>query len=398
MKVVTLAKNYYKIIKMKLLFGTSMMLITLILFGCGSSYKAINFEKMRTPLNPIAHKGVSEYTPIAHLEYAQQPLLEQEYYNREVQKRKADYKQALLRYNEATVIERITQGLVEPALVLPDPPIMPYMIDKTQLEKSIKIDGMQRSSQDGLIVNVYLEGFNSRKVIFDDTIKKSVKDDVQIIDTIYWSSAEVAHPLRINVVAPNGESYSNNIASSRNYKKLKTQNFGSRHAAENKIYELISKEEQSIYLIHIQEVNQILNSQFGTKVVNYTVNLYQIESDKNLDYTDLEEANILAQMGFKQLQSIPNKAYENLGQAYGVWKSALSEHQSDKKARINDKVKQGLLINLFATAIYTDNWADAMKYSILLDNIKLSGQTRSELMRLKTIQNDLKRRHDAVRQ
>jgi|SRR5690554_5985514 len=382
---------------MKLLIGTLLILVSIFISGCGSSYKLVSFEKMRTPLNPIAHKGVNEYTAIAHLEYAQQPLLEQQYYNNEVQKRTEDYKLALKRFNEATVIERITQGLVMPELILPNPPIMPYMVNKSELERKIVIDGMQRSQGNGLLVNVYLEGFTYRKVVINDTVKKTVKDGVQKIDSIYSSSAEVVHPLRLKVVAPNGESFSDPIASSRNYKTLKTQNYGSRYQAENKIYELIYKEEQSIFNEHIVEVNQILNSQFGTKVMNYTVNLFQIKSD-NHDYSDLEEADILAQTGFLQLHSNPNKAYENLSKSYAIWNSALNEHQSDKKARINDKVRQGLLINLFATSIYTDNWADAMKYSVLLDNTKLNSQTNGEFIRLKNIHNDLKKRYDAVRQ
>jgi|SRR5690554_2229180 len=380
---------------MKLLFGSLLFLSVFFLQSCSSSYKAINFEKMRTPINPIAHKGINEYTPIAHLEYAQQPLLEQEYYNREVEKRKEDYKQAVERYNNATIVERITQGLVKPELVLPEAPIIPYMINKSQVENMIKIEGMQKSNGNGLLVNFYFEGFNYSQVNVKDSLRKSVKDGVQSIDTVYSSSAEVRHPLRINVVAPNGESYGNQIATSREYKRLKTQNYASRNSAENKIYELIQKEEQSIYLKSIEEINLVLNNQFGTKLMSYTANLYQIKSDKH-DYTDLEEASLLAQKGFKLLHANPNQAYEHLSQSYVIWKAALNEHQPDKKARINDKVKVGLLINLLTTAIYTDNWTDAIEYNIVLDNMKLGAQAATELMRLKTIQSDLKKRHDAT--
>ena len=381
---------------MKLILGTSLLFVFLLLSSCSSSYKMINFEKMRTPLNPIAHKGVNEYTPIAHLEYAQQALLEEEYYNREVEKRKEDYKQALERYNNATVIERITRGLVPPELILPVAPILPYMINKSQVEAMVKIDGMQKSQGNGLLVNVYFEGFKYTEVQVKDSIKKTVKEGVQYIDTVYSSSAKVRHPLRLKVVAPNGESFSNQIDISREFKLLRTQNFASRYAAENKIYELIQKEEQNLHVKSIEEINRILNDQFGTKLVSYSANIFQVKSDK-YDYSDLDEASLLAQKGFKLLQPDPNKAYEHLNQAYGIWKSALNEHQSDKKARINDKVKQGILINLLTTAIYTDNWTDALEYTILLDNMKLGAQASEEFKRLKTIQNDLKKRHDATK-
>lgn len=381
---------------MKLLFGSLLIFTVLFISSCGSSYKAVAFKKMRTPLNPLAHKGVNEYTPVAHIEYAQQALLAREHYNREVQKRTKEYEEALKRYNEATIVERITQGLVKPELILPEAPFMPYIINSAELENKINIEGMQKSTGNGLMVNVYVEDFQYSKLTINDTVKKSVKDGVEQIDSIYSASAEVFQPLRLKVVAPNGESYSNQITTSRKPKKISTQNFYTRHKAENKIYELIHKEEQNLYLSNVTTVNQVLNDQFGTQLVSYTVHLFQVNSDKH-DYSDLKQANILAQIGFKQLHENPNKAYENLAQAYGIWKAALKEHDSYKKARINDKVKQGLLINLLATATFTDNWTEVVEFNTLLENMKLTGATTTEFRRLKTIQNDLKKRHDAIR-
>lgn len=382
---------------MKLFTPTLLLLTTVLLSACGSNYKLVSFEKMRTPLNPIAHKGINEYTPVVHLEYAEQPLREQEAYNREVQRRTESYKSAMIRYENTNAIERVTQGLVQPELILPDPPVIPYMMNKHELESKIVIDGMQRSQGNGLIVNLYLEGFSYRKVTISDTVKKSVTDGVQKIDSVFSATAEVAHPVRLSVVAPNGDTFNDPVLTSRNYKNLKSQNYASRHQAENKIYELIQNQEKTIVYDHIQTVNQLLNSQFGTKLMPYTVNLYQFQSDKH-DYSDLESANVTAQIGFKQLHENPNKAYENLAQAYGIWQSALNGHSSHKKARINDEIKQGLLINLYATAIYTDNWNDAMKYAVLLENTKLKGPSNREFFRLKSIHDDLKKRYDVIRQ
>lgn len=382
---------------MKLLFYVIILSAAFLLPGCGVSYKTVDFEKMRTPLNPIAHKGVNEYTPIAHLEYAKQFFLAQDNYAQEVQTRKDEYMLALKRYNDATIVQRVTQGLVQPELHIPDAPVEPYMINKSQFESLIKIEGMQKSNGHGLLVNVYLEGFKYTDVIVKDSVVKSVKEGLHYMDTVYSSSAEVSHPIRLKVVAPNGESFENEIASSREKKKLKTQNYANRYSAENKMYELIQKEEQSLHTKSVEEVNQVLNDQFGTQVMKYTANLYQMKSDKH-DYSDLHEASILAQKGFKLLHDNPNQAYEHLSQAYGIYKVALSEHQSDKKARINDKVKQGVLINLLTIAIYTDNWTDALEYTITLDNMKPGAQVAMELTRLKTLQNDLKKRHDAIMQ
>src|SRR5690554_7815001 len=101
---------------------------------------------------------------------------------------------------------------------------------------------MQKSTGNGLMVNVYVEDFQYSKLTINDTVKKSVKDGVEQIDSIYSAAAEVFQPLRLKVVAPNGESYSNQITTSRKPKKISTQNFYTRHNAENKIYELRSEE------------------------------------------------------------------------------------------------------------------------------------------------------------
>src|SRR5690554_7518067 len=87
---------------------------------------------------------------------------------------------------------------------------------------------MQKSTGNGLMVNVYVEDFQYSKLTINDTVKKSVKDGVEQIDSIYSASAEVFQPLRLKVVAPNGESYSNQITTSRKPKKISTQNFYTR--------------------------------------------------------------------------------------------------------------------------------------------------------------------------
>src|SRR5690554_8220376 len=102
---------------------------------------------------------------------------------------------------------------------------MPYIINSAELENKINIEGMQKSTGNGLMVNVYVEDFQYRKLTINDTVKKSVKDGVEQIDSIYSTSAEVFQSLRLKIVALNGEYYCNEFTKNRNPKKITTTNF-----------------------------------------------------------------------------------------------------------------------------------------------------------------------------
>ncbi|MEX2484373.1 MAG: hypothetical protein WED10_07435 [Brumimicrobium sp.] len=137
-------------------FFTLLGLSALFIFtGCGTKYQTVSFEKKRTPLNPIAHKGVVNYNPNVVLSYAENALIEKEEYEAEVEKIKTQYEKAVEKYNNANPAERITQGLTQPQLVLPPQPELPYIYNEKDLSSRIKIEGMERGTQNALDINVF---------------------------------------------------------------------------------------------------------------------------------------------------------------------------------------------------------------------------------------------------
>ncbi|MEX1191132.1 MAG: hypothetical protein WEA99_04100 [Brumimicrobium sp.] len=378
-------------------FFTLLGLSTLFIFtGCGTKYQTVSFEKKRTPLNPIAHNGIVNYNPNVVLSYAENALIEKEEYEAEVEKIKTQYEKAVEKYNNANPAERITQGLTQPQLVLPPQPELPYIYNEKDLSSRIKIEGMERGTQNALDINVFFQGYLPDDIKVEKSTKKRKKNDVEYVDTVFTGRAKVKHEVRVYAQSPMGSEYNEFVRETQQFKELKTGSYTDSITASREIRNKVDSEEKQIAFTNIDHVNNLLNSQFGTKDVHYTAKIFTFKSNKKNDYSDLDEASILAQHGFKILNTDPNSAYEKLNQAYNIWTDALNQHSSDRKARINDKVKKGVLLNLIATSIYTDNWEGALRYITALENIKTKSSETAELNRLRQIYNDLKTRYDAL--
>lgn len=369
---------------------------TMLLASCGVKYQPVSFDKKRTPLNPIAHKGVVNYNTHVVLTYADQAKAKQAEYETTVARNRQQYQQALQKYNNATPAERILQGLTKPKLILPPEPELPYLHNEEQLAQQLKIEGMDRGTDNALEVTAFYLGYDVANKKVEKTTNKRKKDGVEYVDTVFFGQANVKNPVRLHVEAAGSQEYNEMIAETSGYKTLKTSVYPDSSLARKKLNSEIEDTEQSLPKSHISHINKLLNSQFGTKDVRYNVKLFKYKSNKKHDYSDLDDAVIQAQMGFKLLNTEPNKAYEKLTKAYNIWTSALKEHSSYKKARINDKVKQGILVNLFALSIFTDNWDGALKYMTELDNMKLKSAYKAEFNRLRGIYNDLKKRYNAL--
>ena len=377
----------------------SLLLISLtagVITSCGVEYQAISFDKKRTPLNPIAHKGVVNYNTSVVLSYAEAARQAQKEYETTVARNTQQYNTALEKYNKATVAERILQGLTKPELILPPEPEAPYLHNEVQLAQQLKIDGMTRGTTNALQVKAFYLGYEVQSSKVQKTTKKRKTDGVEYIDTVFVGQANVKNPVRLHVEASGSQEYNQMVSETTEFRTIKTTTFPDSTSAQIKLNSQIEQTEQTLPQGHIANINKLLNSQFGTKDINYSVKLFKYKTNKNNNYSDLDNAVIQAQMGFKLLNSEPNKAYEKLANAHGIWTSALAEHDSYKKARINDEVKQGILVNLFALSIFSDNWDGALNYMTQLDNIKLKSAYSAEFNRLRGIYNDLKKRYDAL--
>ncbi|MDX1653303.1 MAG: hypothetical protein R3277_12470, partial [Brumimicrobium sp.] len=266
------------------------------------------------------------------------------------------------------------------------------------LENRINIEGMNKGDVNPLEINITYNGYNVERVKVVKDKKKRKVDGVEYVDTVYYGRADVKHPLMLYARSPIGSDYAIQVPQTDNFKTLKTSDYSDSAAARKNIVSRIEEEEKTIGITNLEHVNRLLNSQFGTQDIQYFVNIYTFESTSKNDYSDLQEASLSAQLGLKLLNTDPNSAYEKLNKAYSIWSDALNEYSPGKKARINDKVKKGILLNLTAVSIFTENWEGALKHITELENMKLSSAEKGELNRLRGIYRDLKSRYDALAQ
>lgn len=367
-----------------------------VITSCGVESQAVSFVKKRTPLNPIAQKGVIHYNTHVVLTYADAARAAQKEYETTVTRNTQQYQTALEKYNNATVAERVLQGLTKPELILPPEPELPFLHNEEQLAQQLKIAGMTRGTENALNVTAFYTGYEVQNDKVEKTTKKRKKDGVEYVDTVFVGQANVKNAVRLHVEAAGNQEYNEMVSQTAGFRTIKTPTYPDSATARQNLNSKIELTEKSLPQDHIPSINQFLNSQFGTKDVNYSVRLFKYKSDKNHNYSDLDNAVIEAQMGFQLLNSEPNKAYEKLANAFNIWTAALGEYSSYKKARINDEVKQGILVNLFALSIFTDNWDGALNYMTQLDNMKLKSAYAAEFSRLRGVYNDLKKRYDAL--
>ena len=381
---------------MKNIYVLLPVLVILIFGSCKTVTNSVSFVNKRTPLNPIAHRGVTHYQVVAELMYAQAVEQELIAYQNEVARRQDEYRKAMEEYNSKTAAERIVLNIQKPELVLPDRPFVPFMYDERDLASRVSIAGMERGDVNPLHIRLEYMGFEEQAPKLNTTTKKRKKDDVEYIDTNYHYTVGVRHPLIIRASAPNGEKYEVSVAAANRWKTLKGKSFSDSARAFNSMIDAIEEEEKKIAFANTNEANKILNSQFGTKDVNYTVRLYTFKSSRKHDYSDLDNALNIAQYGLSVLNQDRNDGVDNINQAFIIWREATKEY-GVRRGRIDDKVMKGILKNLIVAATFTENWEEGLRYIIQLENMKLKGSDRSELRGLKIRFNDLKSRYDALK-
>lgn len=371
--------------------------LVLLFSSCKTVTNSVSFVNKRTPLNPIAHRGVTNYQVEAELMYAravEQQLIAHE---ERAKRLRQEHQEALKEYNSKTAAERIVLGIKKPELELPDPPFVPYLYNEKELASRISIEGMEKGDIDPLHIRLEYLGFEEKEPNKKIKTRKKKKDEKEYIDTNYHYTVAVRHPLLIKATTPDGDKYEVSVAAANRWKTIRGKSFSDTARAFNSVLDAIEKEEKIIAISNTDEANKILNSQFGTKDMNYTVQLYTFKSSRKHDYSDLDNAMNLAQYGLTVLNENRNEGIDNINQAYLIWHEATKEH-GVRRGRVDDKVMKGILKNLIVASTFTENWEDGLRYIIQLENMKLKRRDRADLRRLKNRFNDLKSRYDVLKE
>lgn len=367
--------------------------VSFILLGCGTIENNVTFENKRTPLNPIAHTGVRNYNVTTTLSYLEEAEQQRAAYQQEVAALKEQYQKELKEYNQTPLAERVVLGMKKPVFTIPREPSFPYAYNAEELSSKIAIEGLNRGTENALSITLDYKGFEVQDPKKNIKTKKRKKDEVEYIDTTYQFSANVKHPVVVSVVAPNAASYERRVPQTDTWKVVSGNALADTLKAFNNLLNKVEVEEQKIGHTNTTHINNLLNSEFGTKDVRYEVTLYSYKSNKKKDYSDLDQAMNMAEYGLKTLNGNPNKAIEEMNKAFLIYQDVLKEYEQGYSKRMNDKVARGVLQNVIVVSIFTQNWEAAEKAVIRLDRLNPKGNELRSFNHLKTLLKDLKARY-----
>ena len=371
----------------------TLLIIIIFTSSCGTIENNVAFENKRTPLNPIAHSGVRNYHVTTELSYIKKAEEQRAAFQKEVDAIKDQYEKELREYNQTPLIERVALGLEKPVLILPREPKFPFAYDKEELSSRIAIEGLNKGTENALEIILDLKGYEVQDPKKNIKTKKRKKDEKEYIDTTYEYSANIRHPIVVNVTAPNGETFLQTVRETASWKTVKGSATADTLQAFNNLLNKIEREEKQIAVSNTTHVNRLLNSEFGTTDVRYNVTLYSYKSKRKKDYSDLDQAMNIAEYGLKTLNENPNKGIEEINKAFLIYQDAIKEYDQGYSARMNDKVARGVFQNIIVASIFTQNWEAAEKAVIRLDRLNPKGSELRSFNRLKTLLKDLKARY-----
>lgn len=371
----------------------TLFMIALLGTSCGTIENSVSFKNKRTPLNPIAYNGIRNYTVTTKLSYMEEANRQRAAFQAKVDELKEQYEKELKEYNQTPLIERVALGMKKPVLVLPRAPKLPYEYSTEELSSKIAIEGLNKGTENALQVTLDFKGFEVQDPKKNIITKKRKKDEIEYVDTTFNYSVNVKHPVVVNVEAPSGETFQRTVSKTASWKSIKGTASADTSKAFNNLLNKIDNEEKQIALTNTTHVNNLLNSEFGTTDVRYSVTLYTYKSNKKKDYSDLDQAMNLAEYGLKTVNENPNKAIEEMNKAFLIYQDAIKEYDQGYSKRMNDKVARGVLQNIIVVSLFTQNWEAAEKAVIRLDRLNPKGSELRSFNHLKRLLKDLKARY-----
>lgn len=384
--------NYRKMKKVIFIFFPVLLIG---LASCKTVEKKVIFDNKRTPLNPIAHKGYNYYQIALNHNYAQRYDEAMEQYRKDVMDLTMAYNKSMELYNQYTEAERIAQQIGRPVLLLPAEPKKPVPVNETELLRNVKIEGMDEGNNNAITFQVELEGFEWQNAQRRIKTKKQ-KDNPQVLDTFYYYNADTRFLMDVTVKLPEGDQTRLSIDDSRKWSSIRGRDATDTVAAYNNLFSAIETEEKQIVTKARTNLNNFLNSEFGTTDVRYSVNLYSFKSNKKKDYSDLDLALATAESGLRNLTIDRNEAFEQINEAIVKWDMAANEYRQNLGDRIKDTQMKGILLNLIVACTFTQNWEMGQRYMNEYNSMKLSSSDRSRLNAIKSTYDDLKKRYKVM--
>lgn len=359
--------------------------------------KYVNFTYNRTPLTNLASQGITNYQVSVDVAYADRVAQERMRYDALRQQEQDRYNLALEQYNQKSVAERLLLGIEAPILNIPQMPAFEFLYDGERLAQLVGIQGLNNEESNALAIDFTLDGFDKNAPVLKEKKKTRKVDGVSQEYKVYYYTASARHPVRMVIKNPNGAVITNNyINGSSGYKTVSGEENENKLRAFVNYENAIKRYQESVATNHIMAANRALNSEYGTMIVEHRAKLYTDKSTRKKDYSDLDNAIVIASVGFSNIESNPNEAISKMNEAIAIWKSAEAEYKPKaKKPRVDRKLAIALAENIIIGAIFTADWNTAQLYLTKMNLHKLNGSDKSDYARLKALNESMKQRYDA---
>jgi hypothetical protein len=379
----------------------SILVVSLLfLMACGTKKQTVSFQFKRTPLNPIAyHEGVTNYAVIVETMYSNQYNQIEADYHKEVERLRRAYDSLLNVFNNTPQKQQILLQLAPPQLVLPEPPTAPFTPQNLEeLARIINIQGMQPGSENALDIRAQFQGFEKGKREIQKKAIKSKEENAPADTTIQYT-IPVKNPIFLTVVSPNNQSapiIQEFLASTRGNTTIRGEANVDTLKSLSTFNAALEKGEKDIFVSNMRKLNEHLNSEFGTSMVQQTALIETFKSTNKHNYNELISANDLLTRGLILLAGNRNDAFQQINAALGIYMQEMQQYNPSKSSRINQDIMKAILKNVIVACIYSENWESGQSYISQLTNMKLKGGDKADLARLTNEFNDLKKRFDAL--
>jgi len=147
----------------------------------------------------------------------------------------------------------------------------------------------------------------------------------------------------------------------------------------------------------LNEVNSILNNQFGFVKMTRGTEIYSVKKYKDYEYSDVITAYTLTTQAFTNVAKDRNRATASpkIDEVIAKWKGILQESNTiDEKARVNDKITAMIQCNLAELYVWKGDFDQAEIYMNLALNSGVM-KFRNHAERMQAYYNDQRVRWEA---
>jgi hypothetical protein len=349
-------------------------------------------------LSPVG-KNISSYNGVVALSYLADDQKKLDEYNQKVAEADEQYQKDKEDYNNKSLGSKFVEKAIlneggKPKEEKVEKPYIRKTFDTNVLATYIKMEGFTSDKNSSLVVTFTSTGFERSEPKINKTSSTSNNT------TTYKYSMELQYrsPVSVKVETNDGQLILNSIVEKANtYKKWQSRTYDSEAALYRDINpdEVLSQFESVTLEENLRMANELLNDNCAISTATREFELNNIES-KKMDYSDYNEAYMLAFEGLNLVYDDKIAAKEKLHAAIAKWESALTEAKpQDKKARVNSEVMLATIFNISEAYLWCDDFSKASGVLVKTAVLDLSKKEEKAIAELKTFIADQKMRFEA---